>query len=109
MIKVCTEAEYQECGIVPMVFFRGGRPTAGMDATFNCHGDDFLAEGTSRALGRLDDVLTQSFDTKVLPRNGPPAAGGQVTVASTSDEPFDGRRRASSGTVLSATWTRPSH
>ena len=64
---------------MPMVFYREGRPSAGMDTTLNCHGDDFLAEGTSRALDRLDDVLTQNFDTKVLPRIGPPAAGGQVT------------------------------
>ncbi len=44
-----------------------------------CHGDDFLSAGSAEALDQLDKVLTERFDTKVLPRVGPPSFGGQVT------------------------------
>ena len=73
VIEVLTRADYAECLIVPMTFYR-----AVTDCTVNCHGDDFLAEGDSPALDHLDQVLTSNFQTKVLPRIGPAAFGGQV-------------------------------
>ena len=44
-----------------------------------CHEDDFLSCGSAEALDHLDKVLTEKFDTKVLPRIGPPEHGGQAT------------------------------
>ena len=38
-----------------------------------CHGDDFVS------LDEVDRVLTTHFDTKILPRIGPTAYGGEVT------------------------------
>ena len=44
-----------------------------------CHGDDFVSSGSAAALDEVDRVLTTHFDTKILPRIGPPAFGGDVT------------------------------
>ena len=35
-----------------------------------CHGDDFLAEGSAAAVNRLDRVLGETYDVKVLPMIG---------------------------------------
>ena len=44
-----------------------------------CHGDDFLSCGSAAALDVVDRVLAAHFDTKILPRIGPTACGGEVT------------------------------
>ena len=44
-----------------------------------CHGDDFVSSGSAAALDEDDRVLTAHFDTKILPRIGPTAYGGEVT------------------------------
>ena len=36
----------------------------------SCHGDDFLAEGPAEGLDRLDEVMREGFEVKVLPRIG---------------------------------------
>ena len=43
-----------------------------------CHGDDFVSCGCAAAL-EIDRVLTMHFDTKILPRIGPTAYGGDVS------------------------------
>ena len=43
-----------------------------------CHGDDFVSCG-SAALDEVDPVVTAHFNTKILPRIGPTAYGGEVT------------------------------
>ena len=60
--------------VVPMTFVHMKHGYA-----VNCHGDDFFSVGSAEALGQLHKVLTERFDTKVLPRIGPPSFGGQVT------------------------------
>ena len=45
-----------------------------------CHGDDFLTSADGAGLDALDKALTEKFDTKVLPRIGPPAYGGQAST-----------------------------
>ena len=45
--------------------------------TISCHGDDFIAGGESDDLDRLDALMMQSVETKVLPRIGPEEFGGQ--------------------------------
>ena len=44
-----------------------------------CHGDDFVLCGSAAALDEVDRVLKAHFDTKILPRIGPTAYGGEVT------------------------------
>ena len=44
-----------------------------------CHGDDFVSCGSAAALDEVDRVLTAHFHTKILPRIGPTAFGGEVT------------------------------
>ena len=44
-----------------------------------CHGDDFVSCGLAAALGEIDRLLTMHFDTKILPRVGPTAYGGEVS------------------------------
>ena len=44
-----------------------------------CHGDAFVSCGSAAALDEVDGVLTAHFDTKILPRVGPTAYGGEVT------------------------------
>ena len=41
--------------------------------------DDFVSCGSAAALDEVDRVLTAHFDTKILPRIGPTAYGGEVT------------------------------
>jgi KUP system potassium uptake protein len=60
--------------VVPMTFVHKDH-----GYVVECHGDDFLSCGSAAALDHLDKVLTEKFDTKVLPRVGPPAHGGQAT------------------------------
>ena len=43
-----------------------------------CHGDDFVSCGSAAALDEVDRVLTAHCDTKILPRIGPTAYGGEV-------------------------------
>ena len=38
--------------------------------TCGCHGDDCMAEGSDALLGRLDRVMTDEFEAKVLGRVG---------------------------------------
>ena len=38
--------------------------------TCTCHGDDFLAEGSDALLVRIDRVMTDEFDAKMLGRVG---------------------------------------
>ena len=44
----------------------------------SCHGDDFLAEGCTDGLDRLDAVMTKGFEVKILPRIGAQESGGMV-------------------------------
>ena len=44
-----------------------------------CHGDDFVSSGSAAALDEVDRVVTTHVDTKILPRIGPTAYGGEVT------------------------------
>ena len=43
------------------------------------HGDDFVTSGSAAAADEVDRVLTTHFDTKILPRIGPTAYGGEVS------------------------------
>ena len=65
---------FEEALVVPMTFYEPKE-----DVTSNCRSDDFLAEGTSAHLDVLDGILRANFDTKILPRIGPPGVGGAVT------------------------------
>ena len=47
-------------------------------ATLSCHGDDFLAEGLAGDLEKLDSLMVENFETKVLPKIGPADAGGET-------------------------------
>ena len=44
-----------------------------------CHGDVFVSCGSAAALDEVDRVLTAHSDTKILPRIGPTAYGGEGT------------------------------
>ena len=44
-----------------------------------CHGDDFVSSGSAAALEEVDRLLTTHFDTKILPRIGARAYGGELT------------------------------
>ncbi|CAK0820598.1 unnamed protein product, partial [Prorocentrum cordatum] len=59
--------------VVPMMFFSDS-----FDYVTNCHGDDFLSAGAAAALDEVDRILDEHFDTKRLPRIGPPAHGGEA-------------------------------
>ena len=61
-----------------------------------CHGDDFVSSGSAAALDEVDRVLTAHFDTKILPRIGPTAYGGEV-MESTWAVQSDGALKVSSG------------
>ena len=74
VVKVMTGNGFEEALVVPMTSYEPKE-----DVTSNCHGDDFLAEGTSAHLDVLDGILRANFDTKILPRIGPPGVGGAVT------------------------------
>ena len=65
---------YTATVVVPMMFVseNHGYVTA-------CHGDDFVSSGSAAALDEVDRVLTTHFDTKILPRIGPTANGGEVS------------------------------
>ena len=60
--------------VVPMMFVSENHGYVTL-----CHGDDFVSCGSAAALDEVDRVLTAHFDTKVLPRIGPTAYGGEVT------------------------------
>ena len=47
--------------------------------TLSCHGDDFLAEGLPQDLNRLDELMQENFEVKILPRIGPKDSGGEVS------------------------------
>ena len=49
------------------------------DITLACHCDDFLAEGLSQDLDKLDDLMKEKFEVKVLPRIGDPEHGGEAS------------------------------
>ena len=50
--------------------------------TLSCHGDDFLAEGMAVDLEKLDALMVENFETKVLPKIGPADAGGETNSGS---------------------------
>ena len=60
--------------VVPMMFVSENRGYVTV-----CHGDDFVSSGSAEALDEVDRALTTHFDTKILPRIGPTAYGGEVT------------------------------
>ena len=72
-------------GTLKPVGFRTIETVSGMfyhpewDVTMSCHGDDFLAEGPAEGLYRLDEVMREGFEVKVLPRIGDPTYGGETT------------------------------
>ena len=51
-----------------------------------CHGDDFVSCGSAVALDEVDRVLTAHFDTKILPRIGPTAYGGEALKVSNGSQ-----------------------
>ena len=61
-------------GVVPMMFVSENHGYVTV-----CHGDDFVSCGSAATLDEVDRVLTTHFDTKILPRIGPTAYGGEVT------------------------------
>ena len=73
ILEVMLLNDFSEVPSVPGLFYHPDR-----DITLSCHGDDFLAEGESDDLDWLDEIMVKNFETKVLPRIGDPAAGGQV-------------------------------
>ena len=62
-----------------------------------CHDDDFVSSGSAAALDVVDLVLTTHFDTKILPRIGPTAYGGEVTEGKHLADQSDGVHKVSSG------------
>ena len=65
--------------VVPMMFASENHGNVTV-----CHGDDFVYRGSAAALDEVDRVLTTHFDTKILPRIGPTAYGGEVTEGKSS-------------------------
>ncbi|CAE7038143.1 unnamed protein product, partial [Symbiodinium sp. CCMP2592] len=72
--EVMTEAGFWEVPGIPGLFYHDE-----WCVTLSCHGDDFIAEGESDDLDRLDALMMQSFESKILPRIGPEEFGGQTT------------------------------
>ena len=71
IVEVATGCGFSEVPSVPGLFYHHE-----WDITMSCHGDDFLAEGEAKELDLLDEVMLSAFETKVLPRIGPPDFGG---------------------------------
>ena len=75
-------SEFVESVVVKKGGFEAVKNVPGMfyhpewQVTLSCHGDDFLAEGLAGDLDRLGQLMVENFETKVLPRIGPSAAGG---------------------------------
>ena len=71
-------------GTLKPVGFRTIEAVHGMypewDVTMSCHGDDFQAEGPAEGLDRLDEVMREGFEVKVLPRIGDPFQASIYTV-----------------------------
>ena len=72
--EVMLEAGFWEVPGIPGLFYHDE-----WCVTLSCHGDDFIAEGESDDLDRLDELMLKAFETKILPRIGPAEFGGQVT------------------------------
>ena len=72
-----TKGGFHPVKVVPGLFFHPE-----WQVTLSCHGDDFLAEGLSSDLDKLDELMVKSFETKVLPRIGPEQWGGEVQEGS---------------------------
>ena len=71
IVEVATGCGFSEVLSVPGLFYHQE-----WEITMSCHGDDFLAEGEAKELDLLDEVMLSAFETKVLPRIGPPEFGG---------------------------------
>ena len=72
------EAKVTTAGFHPVKVVLGLFYHPEWQVSLSCHGDDFLAEGMSSDLDKLDELMIASFETKVLPRIGPDQWGGQV-------------------------------
>ena len=72
--EVMLEAGFWEVPGIPGLFYHDE-----WCVTISCHGDDFIAEGESDDLDRLDELMLKAFETKILPRIGPAEFGGQAT------------------------------
>ena len=72
---------FQPVKVVPGLLFHPE-----WQVTLSCHGDDFLAEDMSSNLDKLDELMLQSFKTKVLPRIGPEQWGGEMQEGSLCTE-----------------------
>ena len=68
-----------------------------------CHRGDFVSCGSAAALDEIDRVLTTHFDTKILPRIGPTACGGEVSEGRHLAEQSDGALKVSSGSQTAGT------
>ena len=59
------KGDFQPVKIVPVFFFHPE-----WQITLSCHGGDFLAEDMRLDLDKLNELMLQSLETKVLPRIG---------------------------------------
>eukprot|EP00435_Cladocopium_sp_Y103_P039764 s3333_g10.t1 len=76
------EGKVSKAGFLPVKVVPGLFYHPEWQVTLSCHGDDFLAEGLSSDLDKLDESMVASFETKVLPRIGPEQWGGQAQQGS---------------------------
>eukprot|EP00435_Cladocopium_sp_Y103_P028037 s1171_g6.t9 len=68
-----TTAGFHPVKVVPGLFYHPE-----WQVSLSCHGHDFLAEGMSSDLDKLDELMITSFEAKLLPRIGPGQWGGQA-------------------------------
>ena len=84
--------------VVPMMFV-----TENHEYVAVCHGDDFVSCGSAAASDEVDRVLTAHLDTKILPRIGPKAYGGEVTEGKHLGRTTDGALKISNGSQTANT------
>ena len=71
--KVKTANGCSELSLCPNTYY-----LAGGDVALSCHGDDSLASGEASELNKLDEIMKQNYEVKVLPRIGDPKHGGET-------------------------------
>ncbi|CAE7690744.1 unnamed protein product, partial [Symbiodinium necroappetens] len=71
--KVKTADGYSELLLCPNTYY-----LAGGDVALSCHGDDVLASGEASELDKMDEIMKQNYEVKVLSRIGDPKHGGET-------------------------------